>query len=239
MLSISFHKDRSYAALFQCFRWRQKKEREILLLVLAGEGWAVGHLCCLTGSQALGQERGQCGRRHSASSPTLAYHSIKTRRKSHQLRFGVGGELKTFISWESLRSRRWEGWKCCRERTLEVQAGGPTGTMGRPSWGQAGSERVQSWDLHNRDLRDRKRIHRKLVFLRLAGRKTSYSLEPQLSEERKRAPSNAAGTFLSLPRTNLGAREFLSLQREGGFAVDPFSGNDANQLGFHLSNIST
>lgn len=39
--------------------------------------------------------------------------------------------------------------------------------------------------------------------------------------------------FLSLPRTDLRARGFLSLQGEEGFVMDPFSGNDANHfMGF-------
>lgn len=44
---------------------------------------------------------------------------------------------------------------------MEVQATGPAGPMGRVSLGQAGNKRVQSWGLHNGNLRGRKLIHRK------------------------------------------------------------------------------
>lgn len=100
-----------------------------------------GHLCCLTGSQALGQESGQHGSKGRGTGTITA----SDQKEIPPIEVWGWGELKTFISWGSLRSTRWEVWKCCcRERTLEVWAGGHTGTMGRPSRGQAGSERVQS-----------------------------------------------------------------------------------------------
>lgn len=43
--------------------------------------------------------------------------------------------------------------------------------------------------------------------------------------------------FLSLPRTDLGARGFRSLQEEEGFVMDPFSGNDTNHFMVFISAI--
>lgn len=72
------------------------------------------------------------GRGRGTGTITVSGQKGVTRRKFHH--FGV--------SWGSLRNARWEGWKCCRERALEVRAGGAVGTTGRPSRGQAGNERV-------------------------------------------------------------------------------------------------